>query len=407
MDINGERLLKKLKELGNIGRDKDNKLTRLAASKEDKEGRDLVVKWMKDLNLDVKIDKIGNIFGLWIDESNKDKNPILTGSHIDTVINAGIYDGCYGVIGALEVIETLKENNYIPNRPIGIGVFTNEEGVRFQPDMMGSLVYAEGLDLEEALNSKSSEGATLKDELKNIEYYGEYEPGFIKPEGFIELHIEQGPILDKEGYSIGAVENLQGISWQKITIDGVANHAGTTPMYLRKDAGYCAAKIQVFLNEKTTKEKTSVSTIGTIEYLPNAINVIPSKAVFTVDLRDPNSNKLKALEEDLDNFINKLESEVGVKISKERLARFEPVLFDEKIVSLVENSAKNRDINYKKITSGAGQDAQMMARICPTAMIFIPSKDGISHNPKEFSKEIDLINGANILLDVIKDMSSN
>lgn len=178
-------------------------------------------------------------------------------------------------------------------------------------------------------------------------------------------------------------------------------------MYLRKDAGYCAAKIQVFLNEKTTKEKTSVSTIGTIEYLPNAINVIPSKAVFTVDLRDPNSNKLKALEEDLDNFINKLESEVGVKISKERLARFEPVLFDEKIVSLVENSAKNRDINYKKITSGAGQDAQMMARICPTAMIFIPSKDGISHNPKEFSKEIDLINGANILLDVIKDMSSN
>lgn len=407
MDINGERLLKKLKELGNIGRDKDNKLTRLAASKEDKEGRDLVVKWMKDLNLDVKIDKIGNIFGLWIDESNKDKNPILTGSHIDTVINAGIYDGCYGVIGALEVIETLKENNYIPNRPIGIGVFTNEEGVRFQPDMMGSLVYAEGLDLEEALNSKSPEGATLKDELKNIEYYGEYEPGFIKPEGFIELHIEQGPILDKEGYSIGAVENLQGISWQKITIDGVANHAGTTPMYLRKDAGYCAAKIQVFLNEKTTKEKTSVSTIGTIEYLPNAINVIPSKAVFTVDLRDPNSNKLKALEEDLDNFINKLESEVGVKISKERLARFEPVLFDEKIVSLVENSAKNRDINYKKITSGAGQDAQMMARICPTAMIFIPSKDGISHNPKEFSKEIDLINGANILLDVIKDMSSN
>lgn len=407
MDINGERLLKKLKELGNIGRDKDNKLTRLAASKEDKEGRDLVVKWMKDLNLDVKIDKIGNIFGLWIDESNKDKNPILTGSHIDTVINAGIYDGCYGVIGALEVIETLKENNYIPNRPIGIGVFTNEEGVRFQPDMMGSLVYAEGLDLEEALNSKSSEGATLKDELKNIEYYGEYEPGFIKPEGFIELHIEQGPILDKEGYSIGAVENLQGISWQKITIDGVANHAGTTPMYLRKDAGYCAAKIQVFLNEKTTKEKTSVSTIGTIEYLPNAINVIPSKAVFTVDLRDPNSNKLKALEEDLDNFINKLESEVGVKISKERLARFEPVLFDEKIVSLVENSAKNRDINYKKITSGAGQDAQMIARICPTAMIFIPSKDGISHNPKEFSKEIDLINGANILLDVIKDMSSN
>lgn len=407
MDINGERLLKKLKELGNIGRDKNNKLTRLAASKEDKEGRDLVVKWMKDLNLDVKIDKIGNIFGLWIDESNKDKNPILTGSHIDTVINAGIYDGCYGVIGALEVIETLKENNYIPNRPIGIGVFTNEEGVRFQPDMMGSLVYAEGLDLEEALNSKSSERATLKEELKNIEYYGEYEPGFIKPEGFIELHIEQGPILDKEGYSIGAVENLQGISWQKITIDGVANHAGTTPMYLRKDAGYCAAKIQVFLNEKTTKEKTSVSTIGTIEYLPNAINVIPSKAVFTVDLRDPNSNKLKALEEDLDNFINKLESEVGVKISKERLARFEPVLFDEKIVSLVESSAKNRDINYKKITSGAGQDAQMMARICPTAMIFIPSKDGISHNPKEFSKEIDLINGANILLDVIKDMSSN
>lgn len=404
--VNVKRMLNQIIELGNTGREKNGELSRLVGSDVDKQGRDLVVSWMKDIGLRVEIDRIGNVFGIWETEKNKKEKPIFVGSHIDSVINAGIYDGCYGVLAGLEVMKVLKEKGYIPKRPIISCFFTNEEGVRYQPDMMGSLVYAGGLNVEEALNSVGIDNSILGEELKRIGYFGKNEPGFIQPEAFIELHIEQGPILDQQKIPVGAVENLQGISWQKIIIEGVANHAGTTPMYLRKDAGYAAAAVNVFLHDLCVKTEKSVCTIGTISYEPNAVNVIPSKAIFTVDLRNPDSKVFKYLEDELDKFLEKIAEEIGVKISKERLVRFEPVIFDENIVKIVEKSAKNRNIVTRRITSGAGQDAQMMARICPTAMIFVPSVEGISHNPKEFTKEIDLENGANILLDVLMELSS-
>ena len=336
-----------------------------------------------------------------------DKEPIFIGSHIDSVINAGIYDGCYGVIAGLEVIQTLKEVGYKPCRPIVLSFYTNEEGVRYQPDMLGSLVYAKGLDIEKALSIVGVDGTVLGEELKRIGYCGEYEPGFMKPKAYIELHVEQGPILDKIGIPIGAVENLQGISWQKITIVGNANHAGTTPMYLRKDAGYVAAAINIFLHDLCTKTKNSVGTIGTISYEPNIVNVIPSKAEFTVDLRNPSSELLNQLEDDLDKFLEKIGKEKEVVITKERLVRFEPVVFDEEIVKIIEKSSKNRGLETRRMTSGAGHDAQMISRICPTAMIFVPSINGISHNPKESTNEKDLENGANILLDVLLELTSN
>lgn len=404
MKINGNRLLETLKKLGATGREESGALSRVAATDNDKAGRDLFVSWLKETGLNVKVDQMGNIFGVLETEENKDKEPIVIGSHIDSVINAGIYDGCYGVLSGLEVIRTLKENNYKMERPVIVGAFTNEEGIRFQPDMMGSLVFAGGLAVEEALNSKAIENKelTLKNELQRIGYYGNEKPGFFKPYAYLELHVEQGPILDYEKISIGAVENLQGISWQKIIVYGEANHAGTTPIRLRKDAGYVTAKIITFLRDLVNNSNgTTVATIGTISFEPNAINVIPSKSTFTVDLRDPNEEKLKSAEKALKNYLEKLRTEERMKIETKRLVRFLPVTFNERIVKIIEEVAKDKNYSCRRMTSGAGHDAQMMSRICPTAMIFVPSYKGISHNPAEFTEDEDLLKGTSVLLDVV------
>jgi len=395
-------LLNRLKELGQIGIDSTKGLARVTATDADKAGRDKVVVWMKDAGLEVIVDKIGDIIGIWSIPENAEKEPIMIGSHIDTVLNAGIYDGNYGVISGIEVVSTLIEEGFKPSRPIAVVAFTNEEGIRYQPDMMGSLVYAGGLSAEEALATVGIDGTTLGEELKRIGYTGEAEPGFIKPYAFVELHIEQGPILASLNTPIGAVENLQGISWQRLTIKGVANHAGTTPVSMRKDAGLSAAKIITYLREIADNSGGStVATVGSIEFKPNAINVIPSEAILTVDLRDPNEEKLKKAEKALQEYIKILEDTDGVTISTERLVRFEPVIFDENIVKLIEAAAYERGLKSRRMTSGAGQDAQMMARICPTAMIFVPSIDGISHNPKEYTPDSDVIAGTNVLLDVV------
>ena len=404
LTINGERLLERINALGAIGKDSEGRRTRLVATDEDKAGRDAVVEWMKDANLKVVVDRIGNIFGIWETDENKDEKPLMLGSHIDSVINAGQYDGCYGVLAGIEVIKTMQEAGLKTKRPIAVGAFTNEEGVRYSPDMMGSLVYAGGMSTEEALASVGTDGTILGNELKRIGYEGTVEPGFLQPEAFVELHIEQGPILDVEGIQIGAVENLQGIHWQRVTIEGLANHAGTTPTALRKDAGLAAAKVNVFVRQ-LVEESKGVATVGTIEFKPNAVNVIPSKAVFTVDLRNPNKEKLDNDEKALAEYLKDLEKTDGVKITTERMTEFDPVPFDEGIVEKIEAAAKERGLTSRRITSGAGQDAQMIARICPTAMIFVPSIKGISHNPEEYTPDESVIAGANVFLDVVEDLS--
>jgi N-carbamoyl-L-amino-acid hydrolase len=332
----------------------------------------------------------------------------MLGSHIDTVIDAGIYDGCYGVLAALEVIQTLKAQGFASSRPVVVVAFTNEEGVRYAPDMMGSLVYAGGLDLDAALATVGTDGSVLGDELRRIGYAGAQEPGFFKPHAYIELHIEQGPVLEREGVPIGAVQNLQGISWQMVTIDGDANHAGTTPISMRRDAGHAAARVITFLRDRAKASNTpTVATVGCIDFEPNAINVIPSRARFTVDLRDPDEDRLKEEEAALAAFLDHLAAEEQVGISVERLARFEPVTFDLRIVELVEKAARERGLACRRMTSGAGHDAQMIARIAPSAMIFVPSIGGISHNPKEHTTDEDLVAGANVLLDVVRELAKN
>ena len=404
--INGRRLLDRINALGEIGKNSGGQRTRLAADDAEKAGRDAVVGWMEEAGLRVEVDRIGNIFGIWETEENRSRKPVMTGSHIDTVINAGQYDGCYGVLAGIEVLQSLREAGAKTERPLVVGVFTNEEGVRYSPDMMGSLVYAGGLSAEEACASVGIDGTILGEELARIGYAGTAEPGFLQPCAFVELHIEQGPILDAEGWDIGAVENLQGISWQQITIEGAQNHAGTTPISYRHDAGVAAAKVITFMRERCLQSNgKTVSTTGCISFQPNAINVIPSRAVFTVDVRNPDEGALQAEEKALADYLAELEKTDGVTITAERLSRFLPVQFDEGIVRLVEKYAKQHALKCRRITSGAGQDAQNMALLCPTAMIFAPSVNGISHNPREYTRDDDLLRCADVLLDVLSELA--
>jgi N-carbamoyl-L-amino-acid hydrolase len=395
--IKGDRLIARIEALAAMERKDDGTCNRLALTDADRRGRDQVVQWMREAGLQVRIDHIGNITGLRSGRTGG--QPVMTGSHIDTVGNGGRYDGIYGVIAGLEALQCLHEADVVTERPLAVTVFTNEEGARFQPDMMGSLVFVGSLDLEEALNAKSTDGMRVGDELRRIGYAGTEPCGEPVPHAFVELHIEQGPILHMEGGLLGAVENLQGISWQEVTIRGVSNHAGTTPMRLRHDAAYCAARIAVFIRELVTRMGAAqVGTVGSIRLTPNIINVIANQAIVTVDLRNTDDAKLRTAERDFAAFLEALAHEEGVTIQTRSLVRTAPVVFDPLVLKTIEAVAAEFGLPIQRMTSGAGHDAQMMAQICPAAMIFVPSVGGISHNPREFTEPKHLEIGANVLL---------
>ena len=403
--INWPRLRARLDRLAEIGAGENGACCRLALTDDDKAGRDLVLGWMRELDLEVRIDAIGNIIALR--KGLEELPPVMSGSHIDTVRTGGRYDGNYGVLGALEVLRTLDEAGIVTRRPLAVGIFTNEEGARFQPDMLGSLVYAGGIPLAEALDARAIDGARLGDELRRIGYAGADEPGAVKPSAFVELHIEQGPVLDAEGITIGAVEDLQGISWQELKITGQSNHAGTTPMRLRRDAGYAAAAVAQFVRELARElGGAQVGTVGAIELHPNLINVIAARARLTVDLRNTDEAVLQEAERRLARFLEGLSESESVAVESRRLARFEPVTFDRGIVEAIESTAGELGFSHRRMTSGAGHDAQMLARICPTAMIFVPSVKGISHNPAEHTEAKDLEAGANVLLHTLLKLAS-
>jgi N-carbamoyl-L-amino-acid hydrolase len=400
LSIDKDGLLGALEELAQINRQPDGSCCRIALTDADRCGRDLLVKWMRELDLEIGVDQIGNIFGTYSGQGNA--KPIMVGSHIDTVSTGGKFDGPYGVIAGLEVIRALKRHGMVPPHPLVIASFTNEEGVRFQPDMMGSLVHSGGLDLLTALRSEDREGVVLGEELARIGYAGKLRCGSLVPQAYVELHIEQGPILDREGVPLGAVENLQGMSWQEITIHGQANHAGTTPMSARRDAAHTAMKIVGFARQLALRMGgQQLATVGSINLEPGLINVVPRKAVVTVDLRNPEEHQLKEAEGHLIDYLQVLALEEGVSIERKPLARTLPVTFDPEIVRTIETSARMLGQPIRRMTSGAGHDAQMMARICPAAMIFVPSVRGVSHNPAEHTEPEHLVLGANVLLKTV------
>ena len=377
---------------------------RLALTDADRDGRDLVVSWMRDCNLDVSIDAIGNVIGIWNVGTGA---PVMSGSHIDTVRTGGRFDGCYGVLAALEVIETCQKSGITPPRPLAVGIFTDEEGARFAPDMLGSLVYVGGLALEEALDTIAIDGARLGDELMRIGYLGTTPcPGLI-PHAFVELHIEQGPRLEANDVRIGAVTSVQGISWLEVTVTGQSNHAGTTPMSLRHDPAYVAAEITVFVRKLANEiGGDQVCTVGKIDLYPNLTNVVPARATLTLDVRNTNESVLQNAESRIKDFLVEIAKSEGVTIARRELARFEPVVFDDRVIDCVEKIALAQGNTVQRMPSGAGHDAQMLARVCPSGMIFVPSVKGISHNPAEFTDTDDLVAGANILLQTMLSLTT-
>ena len=403
LQINGERLLARIEELASIGAIDGGGSCRLALTDEDRAGRDLVVTWMKDLGLDVSIDSIGNVVAV---RSGKiDGPPTMTGSHIDTVKTGGRYDGNLGVLAGLEIIESLSENNIQTQHPVAVAFFTDEEGARFAPDMLGSLVYVGGMTLEEALDIKGVDGVKVGDELDRIAYRGTSPCPGPSPRAFVELHIEQGPVLEVEGVTIGAVTGVQGISWTELTVTGESNHAGTTPMALRHDSGFAAASISTYVRELSLEMGGSqVATVGRLELNPNLVNVVAGSAILTVDLRNTIEERLLEAENKLADFLSELGSSEGLKIEKRQLARFEPVEFNQEVVNTVENVASRMGHSVMQLPSGAGHDAQMMARVCPTGMVFVPSHKGISHNPQEHTDPEDLVAGCNVLFQTILEL---
>ena len=398
------RLLASLQELGSIGALPGGGVCRLALTDADRLGRDWVVARMRALGMSVSIDAIGN--GVAVYAGLEDRAPVMAGSHIDTVRTGGLYDGNYGVLAGLEAIAALRDAGVRTKRPIAVAFFTNEEGSRFAPDMMGSLVFQGDLPLDEALATRGIDGATVGDELRRIGYAGDAPVGANSIDSYVELHIEQGPVLDREGVRIGVVEGVQGISWTEFTLRGVSNHAGTTPMSMRNDAGYVAARVATFARELTQQYGgNQIATVGALTLSPNLVNVIANQAVFTVDLRNTDGAALAAAEQQLWVFAAATAAAEGVACERRSLARFDPVRFAPAVVDRVERIATERGLSHRRLPSGAGHDAQILARMCPTGMIFVPSVNGLSHNVEEYTKPADLIAGAQVLLQLLIELA--
>jgi N-carbamoyl-L-amino-acid hydrolase len=398
--IDRARLIGRLETFNRIGALPGGGNCRLALSDEDRAGRDLLAQWMRELGLAVTIDAIGNIIG--VRRGREESAPMMFGSHVDTVGTGGRYDGLYGVLAGLEACHALNEAGYVTRRPLALVAFTNEEGSRFAPYAMGSLVYVGGLALDDAYAIRGIDGATVGDELRRIGYAGSAQPGWLKPHAYLELHIEQGPVLEDEGLVIAAVEGITGLTWTEVTVTGRSSHAGTTPMHLRRDAAYVAGEIAVFARRLAREiGGHQRCTVGRIELYPNLVNVIAERAVLTVDLRNTDAVGLQTAERAFTDFLNGLAAQEHVSITTRSLARFEPVAFPGEMVSLVEVTARDLGLSCRRLPSGAGHDAQMMARICPASMIFVPSVGGLSHNVREETKPEHLEAGAAVLLNAV------
>jgi N-carbamoyl-L-amino-acid hydrolase len=402
--ISFPRLRARLDALAELGAIEGGGCCRLALTDADKDGRDLVVTWMRDLGLRVTIDGIGNVVASW--PADRHDPPVLIGSHIDTVATGGRYDGCLGVLAGLEVLETVITAGVETEHPLAVAFFTDEEGSRFAPDMLGSLVFAGGMPVEDALSSIGVDGAVLGEELERIGYAGIEPCPARPPHAYVELHIEQGPVLEVEGITIGAVTGVQGISWTEIVITGQSNHAGTTPMAMRRDAAEAAFRVGTFVRDLADDlGPPQVATVGRVALYPNLVNVVAARATMTVDLRNTDEDVLREAEARLFRFLSDLAEARDLVIEHRPLARFEPVDFDADVIALVERIAVDHGHTVRRLPSGAGHDAQMLARVCPAGMVFVPSWKGISHNPAEHTDDGDLEAGANVLLHCVLELA--
>lgn len=404
VSIRDERMHTRLKELAKVGALPERGVRRLAMTPEDKAGRDFVRALFEAAGLTVTVDAIGNMFGLTPGRENEPH--VLTGSHVDTVATGGPYDGAYGVIGGLEAVQSIIESGAETARPLGVAVFTNEEGVRFYPDMMGSRVFTGDMPLEDALASTDAEGLRLGEALESTGYRGDVEPGSIPVQAFVELHVEQGPVLHTESLSIGAVQGVQGLYWTEYELTGATNHAGTTPMDLRRDALLGAAEAIVFarrLCEEVSGDQRA--TVGALRIEPSLVNVIAETAIFTTDLRNADLALLQRAQKMMDEEVRVICERHGLEHSSRDIGRVDPIVFDVDIVRLVENTARSMGLPCRRMISGAGHDAQLMAARHPAAMIFVPSRGGVSHSVHEHTDADDLTAGVRVLAQVLAELA--
>ncbi len=404
--VNGERLWDSLMEMAKIGATDRGGVRRLALTDVDKEARDLFVHWCKDAGCVIRIDRMGNIFARRPGADNS-LLPVLTGSHIDSQPAGGKFDGIYGVLAGLEVVRTLNDLDIQTLAPVEICSWTNEEGARFPPAMIASGVFGGVFSLEEALASRDSSGITLGDELRRIGYAGTAECGGRTFRAFLELHIEQGPILEAEAATIGVVEGVQGIRWMDITLEGMDTHAGTTPMGRRRDALAGAARLITAIEDLAIQHQPEArATVGTIEVQPNSRNTVPGSARFSLDLRHPDTGHLDRLTEQVRHAALQIASASNLQVAIEDLWYSPPVRFAENCINAVREAADMLGLRHRPITSGAGHDAVHIARIAPTGMIFIPCKDGISHNETESATAEDVTAGANVLASAVVEVAN-
>jgi N-carbamoyl-L-amino-acid hydrolase len=397
--IRGERLQSRLGDLARIGALEGGGVCRLAFSDADKAGRDFIEERMRGLGLQVRIDRIGNITGV---RAGSVAGPVvLAGSHTDTVGTGGCFDGSVGVLAALEAVETLNDACIRTRRPVAVMSFVNEEGARFMPDMMGSLVFCGDLSVEAARMSVGIDGSTVGENLERTGFAGPAEPGGLKLHSYLELHIEQGPILETEKLTIGVVEGVQGIRWICYTLRGATAHAGATPISMRRDAAYVSGAVIRYARELSHEIEGQRATVGSLSLSPNLVNVVAEEARLTVDLRNPDAARLGMAEERLRNFVIRAASAEGVQVECEKRVDVAPVRFAGEVVAAIESAARQLGYPAGRLISGAGHDAQILAAICPTAMIFIPSCGGISHNIREYTAPEDIEAGANVLLHTI------
>ena len=397
MKIDRTRLERFIEDLGRIGATPRGGLTRVALTDEDKRGRDWLVAQMREAGCRVSVDQMGNIFGERPGEPGQP--PVMIGSHADSVPTGGKYDGQLGVLCGLEVIRALNDARARTRHPVTLVVFTNEEGARFQPAMIASGVLAGKIPLEDAYNARDKDGLRLVDELERIGYLG---PEPCVPRAFrayLELHIEQGPFLEEEGLSVGIVEGIVAIAWSRLTIHGVQDHAGPTPMRIRHDALAAAADIVGRVREiAKTIGGDLVTTVGNLVVHPNIPNAISGKVQLSIDMRDPKDATLDRARALLDTAVREACEGEGVTYELDHYWRVPYTPFDKEVVSTIERSSKTTGARSRRIISGAGHDAQYMAAIGPAGMIFVPSHNGRSHCEEEFTAIADIEHGAQTLL---------
>jgi len=405
--LDGERLWRRISDLGEIGRQDAGGVTRLSFSEEERAAKDRVASYMEEAGLSVREDAVGNLIGRR-EGRNPDAPAVLVGSHVDSVYNGGDFDGPLGVLAGVEVLQAMNERGVETEHPVEVVAFTDEEGARFSFGMIGSRALAGKLDAED-LNHEDADGISIAEAMRA---YG-LDPACIReaarPEGslkaYVELHIEQGRVLESEDLPVGVVTGIAGPVWLRFEIKGETGHAGATPMNLRRDALAAAAEVMGIIEAEASASGTSVGTVGQVDAKPGGINIIPGRAEFSLDLRDIDEEVRDRVEERIRQRAREACERRGVRLETGELQRLAPAPCSEVVRGAIERACERVGIRPRALPSGAGHDGMQLTGLCPMGMIFVRSKDGVSHSPEEWSSKEDCAAGCSVLYYVVQELA--